>query len=154
MQNKKFNIILLVGWVAMALFSCSDDAFSVLENDIATIDSELGKAGITAVQDPSGVRIQYLVRNENGRTPTTQAIVEVDYEGKLFLDGATFDEGEQIDLEMWQMIQGFQLGLQLMREGETAVIYIPSSLAYGSTGSGNIPPNSIIQFEVTLYDLK
>ena len=50
-----------------------------------------------------------------------------------------------------QLIPGFVEGLKKLKFGEKAVFFIPSSLAYGENGAGNvIPPNANIVFEVQL----
>ncbi len=51
------------------------------------------------------------------------------------------------------VIPGFQQGVVGMRVGGRRRVYIPPSLAYGSTGSGPIPPNASIVFELELVTL-
>ncbi|MDX5419302.1 MAG: FKBP-type peptidyl-prolyl cis-trans isomerase [Hymenobacteraceae bacterium] len=46
------------------------------------------------------------------------------------------------------VIKGWDEGLQLMRVGETAKLFIPSYLGYGFYGSNSIPPNSVLIFEI------
>ena len=48
------------------------------------------------------------------------------------------------------VIQGWVQGLAGMRPGGIRRLYIPSALAYGSTGQGSIPPNADLVFEVKL----
>ena len=53
----------------------------------------------------------------------------------------------------YQFIPGFVEGLNLMNIGDKATLFIPSNLAYGERGAGNvIPPNSNIIFEIELLD--
>ena len=51
---------------------------------------------------------------------------------------------------MNQVIPGWIEGLQLMKEGGKMKFFIPQDLAWGSRGSGTIPPNSAVIFEVEL----
>ena len=52
-----------------------------------------------------------------------------------------------------RMIPGFEEGLAKMNSGDKAVLFIPSNLAYGENGAGNvIPPNANIIFEVQILD--
>lgn len=51
-------------------------------------------------------------------------------------------------------IPGFDQGVRGMRVGGKRRMYIPPSLAYGSSGSGPIPPNASIVFEVELTDVQ
>jgi cyclophilin family peptidyl-prolyl cis-trans isomerase len=51
------------------------------------------------------------------------------------------------------LIPGFIEGIEKMSIGDKAVIFIPSYLAYGEAGAGDvIPPNSNIIFELELLD--
>jgi FKBP-type peptidyl-prolyl cis-trans isomerase len=47
-------------------------------------------------------------------------------------------------------IPGIDQGIRGMRAGGRRRIYIPASMAYGSGGQGNIPPNAALVFEVEL----
>jgi FKBP-type peptidyl-prolyl cis-trans isomerase len=52
------------------------------------------------------------------------------------------------------VIPGWAEGIQTMRIGGTSVFFIPSSLAYGSQGAGQvIPPYSILIFKVELLEI-
>jgi FKBP-type peptidyl-prolyl cis-trans isomerase len=81
-------------------------------------------------------------------------MVRVNYEGTL-LDGTVFDSsyarGEPVEFPLNGVIPGWTEGLQLMAEGSTYRLFIPSDLAYGSQGAGgSIPPNSALIFKVEL----
>jgi FKBP-type peptidyl-prolyl cis-trans isomerase FkpA len=52
------------------------------------------------------------------------------------------------------LIPGFDLGVRGMKVGGRRRMYIPPNLAYGSTGSGPIPPNASIVFEVELTNVQ
>lgn len=38
-----------------------------------------------------------------------------------------------------------------MKKGEVALFTIPADLVYGAQGFDNVPPNSVIQFEIELF---
>ena len=72
----------------------------------------------------------------------------VRYAGK-FLDGTTFGsskEDEMISLD--ETIPGITKGIVGMKEGEKRTIFIHPELGYGT--SGNLPPNSLLAFEVEI----
>jgi len=105
---------------------------------------------------PSG--LQYTALSEgNGPKPSPDDIVRVHYEGTL-IDGTVFDssysteDGEEIPLDM--VIPGWAEGIQLMNVGSKYKIYIPSHLAYGERGAGQIiPPYSTLIFTIELLEI-
>lgn len=108
------------------------------------------KAGVT--ETPSGLQYK-IVSSGTGKKPTATSQVTVHYTGKL-IDGTTFDSsverGEPVTFALNEVITGWTEGLQLMREGDKWLLYIPSELGYGDQGGGQIPPNSVLVFEVEL----
>jgi FKBP-type peptidyl-prolyl cis-trans isomerase len=102
--------------------------------------------------------LQYSVIEEGtGPKPTSGDTVMVHYEGTL-VDGTVFDSSrargfpEPIPLEM--VIPGWAEGIQLMNVGGTYRFYIPSDLAYGSRGAGQvIPPFATLIFTVELLEI-
>ena len=80
--------------------------------------------------------------------------VTVSYTGWL-VDGTVFDsfEGFTFTLGVANLIDGFTEGVTGMQVGGTRTIIVPPSLAYGSQGSGPIPANAVILFQITLTDL-
>ncbi|RPD41581.1 FKBP-type peptidyl-prolyl cis-trans isomerase [Chitinophaga barathri] len=52
-------------------------------------------------------------------------------------------------------IAGWQIGLPLITKGGRILLYIPSRLAFGQVGvPGTIPPNAILECDVSLIDIK
>jgi FKBP-type peptidyl-prolyl cis-trans isomerase len=102
--------------------------------------------------------LQYIVLEEgDGPKPSEGDTVRVHYEGAL-TDGKIFDSSyelgqpEEIPLDM--VISGWAEGIQLMGIGSKYRLYIPSRLAYGERGAGQIiPPYSTLVFTVELFDI-
>ncbi|HLT63453.1 MAG TPA: FKBP-type peptidyl-prolyl cis-trans isomerase, partial [Pseudohongiella sp.] len=61
--------------------------------------------------------------------------------------------GEPVQFALNQVIPGWTEGLQLMKPGDKWRLFIPYELAYGSTGSGPIPPFSVLVFDVELIEV-
>ncbi len=99
--------------------------------------------------------LQYKVMTSgNGKTPATTNSVTVHYTGKL-IDGTIFDSsvqrGQPATFGVTQVIGGWTEALQLMKEGDKWMVYIPFSIAYGERGSGpKIPPYATLIFELEL----
>ena len=124
---------------------------------------EESKAFLENNKKQEGVKVtasglQYkVVTPGTGKIPVAEDNVTVHYTGKL-LDGTVFDSsvgGEPASFGVNQVIPGWTEALQLMHEGDKWLLYIPSELAYGEqgAGSGQIPPNATLIFEVELLKI-
>ena len=106
-----------------------------------------------AVTTESGLQYKALITGK-GRKPKKNSKVKVHYRG-LFLNGVVFDssfnEDEPVTLSLKSVIKGWKEGIQLMPAGSVFVFLIPPELAYGERGSGVIPPNATLLFEVELF---
>ena len=109
------------------------------------------KPGVVTL--PSGLQYEVL-KEGNGKKPKATDRVKCHYEGTL-IDGTLFDSsikrGEPAVFGVNQVIAGWVEALQLMSEGAKWRLFIPSELAYGANGAGEmIPPHSTLIFEVEL----
>lgn len=105
---------------------------------------------------PDGLYYKITKTNPSGVSPSAGDNVSVHYAGKL-IDGTEFDNsfkrGEPIDIPIGvgRVIKGWDEGIMLLKEGETATLLIPSNMAYGERGAGGvIPPNAWLIFDVEL----
>jgi FKBP-type peptidyl-prolyl cis-trans isomerase FkpA len=103
--------------------------------------------------------LQYeIVAEGTGAAPTAADKVTVHYKGTL-IDGTEFDSsysrGQPVTFPLANVIPGWTEGLQLVKTGGKAKLYIPSSLAYGERGAGpKIGPNETLVFEVELVSIE
>jgi FKBP-type peptidyl-prolyl cis-trans isomerase FkpA/FKBP-type peptidyl-prolyl cis-trans isomerase FklB len=69
---------------------------------------------------------------------------------------SSYDRNEAIEFEIGsrKIIPGWNEGIKLMREGGKAVIIVPSDLAYGEQGKGDIAPFTTLVFEIELLEVK
>lgn len=105
---------------------------------------------------PSGLQYKVLATG-NGPIPKETDKVKVHYKGTL-IDGTVFDSsydrGEPAVFGVTQVIKGWVEALQVMHIGDKWQLFIPSDLAYGETGAGNvISPNSVLVFDVELIEI-
>ncbi len=125
------------------------------------IDAELIKKYIAdnnldAKSTESG--IHYVVEKEgDGTHPDINSFVQVHYKGTR-LDGVQFDSsydrGEPTTFPLKGVVKGWQEGIPLFSKGGKGTLLIPSSLAYGPRGAGgDIPPNTVLRFDIELLDV-
>lgn len=101
--------------------------------------------------------IEYIeIEPGDGIKPEPGDLVQVHYVGTLE-DGTEFDNslqrGEPITFPLGQgrVIQGWDIGIGMMRVGGKATLIIPPELGYGAQGAGGvIPPNATLHFDVEL----
>ena len=130
------------------------------QNGVAQKNKEAGESFLAANKDKEGVKttdsgLQYQVTKEGtGPSPGATDSVTVNYKGTL-IDGTEFDSGKGISFPLNGVIKGWTEGLQLMKTGGSTRFFIPSGLAYGTTGSGaKIGPNTTLIFNIDLLSIK
>lgn len=106
----------------------------------------------------TGSGLQYMVlRQGAGARPKSTDTVRVNYQGTT-LDGKVFDSsyerGEPAEFALNQVIAGWTEGVAMMPVGGKFRFWIPSELAYGPKGAGEmIGPNAALVFDVELLDI-
>lgn len=106
---------------------------------------------------PSGLYYKIKKSNPSGAAPKAGDLVSVHYAGRLLTETEDFDNSFkrnqplEFPVGIGQVIKGWDEGIMLLKEGETATLLIPSSLGYGERGAGGvIPPNAWLLFDVEL----
>jgi peptidylprolyl isomerase len=103
---------------------------------------------------PSGLK--YVIHKKgSGIKPKAGDKVKVHYEGKLTNNtvfDSSFKRGTPFEFELGagQVIKGWDEGIALLNEGDSATLEIPSELGYGERDMGSIPANSTLIFDVVL----
>ena len=87
--------------------------------------------------------------------------VTVQYAGWLYNETGQDKKGTQFDAGTYsfllganQVIKGFDTGVTGMKVGGTRRVIIPPGLGYGATGSGPIPPNAALVFDLALVNVQ
>lgn len=125
------------------------------EEETLFFDAIKKKSGVQHFQD--GLYYE-VIQVGSGLKPTGEDEVTVHYKGTL-ANGKVFDNsyerGEPLDIDLGNVIRGWQLGIPLMSSGAKYKLYIPSKLGYGERGAGaDIPPYSPLIFEIELIGIK
>lgn len=139
--------------------------------DGETIDTYLEENSLEAEVHESGLRYQ-ITEEGSGDYPETRQLVRVAYTGRNLRgeifdtsdamtakDGGVWNPGRtyepyQFALGVGAVIQGWDIGISLLRPGAKAVLYVPSPLGYGPQAlSPQIGANEILIFEVELVEV-
>jgi FKBP-type peptidyl-prolyl cis-trans isomerase FkpA len=156
MRKNAFLPVITGLFLSLFFTAClKDDSLSPeeqLKADIKLIGEYLQKNNLVAKSTASG--LHYIITQEGfgQATPTLQSKVTVSYKG-YFLNGSVFDQtqpGKTIEFPLNGVILGWQEGLQFLKMGGKGTFLLPSAIAYGPNGSGSIPPNTVLLFDVEL----
>ncbi|MBI2282759.1 MAG: FKBP-type peptidyl-prolyl cis-trans isomerase [Bacteroidetes bacterium] len=161
---KKFVLSVLVLSMVLLNLSCGKSDTSGCQP--ASIASEKAQMvayctanGINYTESSSGLLYE-IIAPGSGLAPVSTSIVSAVYTGKL-LNGTTFDAtANPVSFSLSGVIDGWKIGLPLIKKGGRIKLVIPSALAYSCTGSKNgagqyvINPNEPLFFDVTLTDVR
>jgi FKBP-type peptidyl-prolyl cis-trans isomerase len=143
---------------AVRIFMNSQSPHSVPEINSQSGGPVSGEDAQAIVTTSSGLK--YLDRKVgDGAEAKAGKMVVVHYTG-TFLDGKKFDSSldskkpYEFQLGFGSVIQGWHEGIAGMKVGGKRKLMIPSKLAYAETGRGAIPPNTDLNFEIELLQVK
>ena len=112
------------------------------------------KEGVVTL--PSGLQYKIL-KAGTGEKATLDDTVVCNYKG-TFINGTEFDASEKhggpATFPVKGVIAGWTEALQLMPVGSKWQLFVPSNLAYGARGPGDIGPNATLIFEVELLSIQ
>ncbi len=114
---------------------------------------------MTTHMTESGIRYEDIVTGEGKMATGLGQTAIVHYTGWLE-DGTKFDSSKaqnktfSFPIACGMVIKGWDEGIIGMQEGGTRKLTIPSELAYGSAGAGDvIPPDATLIFEIELIEV-
>ena len=158
-----FTSVLILGSCMKKDNKCgyTDSTIVAPAAEVQALKDSLTAHGIEATQDPSGF---FYTINKPGTAPSVTnlcTIVSVTYKGS-FLNGKVFDStatGDLASFQLGRVITGWQKGVPLISTGGDITLYVPPSLAYGSsdypsTGTVAIPGGSNLVFNIGIVGLQ
>lgn len=137
--------------------------FSKLQEEADAKNKEIGEKFLAENKKREGIitttsGLQYeILTAGNGPKPKATDTVSCHYEGRL-IDGTVFDSsirrGQPAQFPVNGVIAGWVEALQMMPVGSKWRLYIPSDLAYGAHGAGDIiGPNATLIFDVEVLQI-
>jgi len=108
--------------------------------------------GLDATELSNGV---FIVIHEEGNDvrPDVNDVINVDYRGILADNDFTFDNKEDFQAVLGNLIAGWLIGLREIGEGGSATLIIPPSMAFGDNDIATIPGKSTVIYEVELNNV-
>jgi FKBP-type peptidyl-prolyl cis-trans isomerase FkpA len=163
MKQLLFFLLSAAGLLAACRSRNEVDNANLQRREDQVIREYLAANNLQAERDPSGIYYRVLTPSATNVRPLTVDTVLVNYTGRV-LYGKVFDTNrfgtEPARLPLGGTIPGWQIIVSQMQQGERREVYIPSTLAYGSSGQSDrntgrftIPPNTILVFDIELVDL-
>ena len=168
-KGKNLLQVFLFVLVAASFSACGDEVDPYAPFDVEA-QKKIDEQVIRKYFRDNGVDTTQVVRTNSGlyyltikpgagAEVKTGNLVEVNYIGKL-TNGSTFDSsydrGKSFTFTVGakQVIAGWDEGLQLMKVGEEARLFVPSHLGYGPYMQGRIPPSSVLIFDIEVLRAK
>ncbi|KOY87643.1 hypothetical protein AD998_17235 [bacterium 336/3] len=138
--------------------------YSALRIDLEVVDvkteeqyisERLQNLGLTATQNVDGVIYARSQIGSGQDVVKDSSKVTVKYIGRRIIENNIFDSGQSFTFQPYTgVITGWKKGIPLMKKvGEKGYLLMPSKLAYGSTGTGNIFPYTPLYFEVEILNV-
>lgn len=145
------GVIMLLG-----LYACNlnqvDSSQQVYNQNLDQIQSYVASNKLAGSQTGTGLFYAITKANPTGKLPSLGEEVMFTYKIST-LNGAFVDSTASPAyylLGLGALLPGLEEGLSLMREGEKAILLLPSILAYGDQAQTKVPANSVIRIDVTL----
>jgi FKBP-type peptidyl-prolyl cis-trans isomerase FkpA len=147
---KKIFLLFTLGLVLFACRTYSDD-------DIHFFDSEIRKymkkKNLNFEKSPSGMYYKVLDEGEGEYIKFTDH-VSFTYKG-YFMNGEVFDQQKKpVEYDVRQLIGAWKEAMVMLKPGGKMHLIAPPQLGYGDRDLDDIPPNSILIFEMEVVEVK
>lgn len=123
----------------------------VLINRFLTANSLTGFSKL-----PSGVYYKIIAPGAGTEEVRLSSTITAGYTGRL-LNGTVFDSAtpaKPLTSKLEGLIPAWEEALPLIKKGGKIRLLLPSSAGYASENIGSIPPNSVLDFDIELIDVK
>ena len=151
------NVLPVICLLIMLCIGCSKQKQGCMavkpETEEPQILAFIAADSIHAARHSSGIYYE-IINPGAGTSPSQKSNVTVTYTGKL-LNGTIIDQKTTpYAADLAGVIEGWQIGIPLIKKGGRIKLIIPSAYGYGCNGSGAIPPNSVLYYDVSLVSIQ
>ncbi len=165
-MNKKVYNILIGIFIAAIFSSClkigNEPEIPTEQEEAAGLQTYLSTLLAAGHDiDTTELGVYYIILEEGeGYYPQAGDSLEVGYAG-FFTDGTMFDASDKYEengtfsfvLGSPDLIAGWNDGMKVINKDAKVQLIIPSQLAYGDTGQGNIPPYKTLVFVIKMLGI-
>ena len=160
MENKQIAILggfILVGIVTGLLVFGTKNQTKNDNSNLSLNLTDFTKTSIAPSPEITNLKIEDL-KLGTGASVKEGDTIAVNYKGML-INGSVFDstQGKQplsTQIGAGKVIKGWDEGLLGMKVGGLRRLTIPPSLGYGDQNVGDIPPNSVLIFDIELIRIE
>jgi FKBP-type peptidyl-prolyl cis-trans isomerase len=169
--------LLMLTGASTALVGCKDSTADAIQatldhqNKIKVVDDSLIRDHLSRhnytnfTRTDAGIYLVPLTSNPQGAQASTGKQVAVKYIGRFVnkdrediifdssFSGKTLCDCISFTVGSTSLIPGWGQGLPLMRQGERHLLFIPSYLAYNTTGSGSIGADTPLVFDMEVISV-
>jgi FKBP-type peptidyl-prolyl cis-trans isomerase FkpA len=143
---KQFLIIFLI-------VSCSTYSEQEIQDFDSQISAYIKKNNVRFDKSSSGLRY-FISKNGEGKFIQYTDSVSITYSGFL-LNGKCIDfQKVPVKFAVRDLIAGWKEVLIMCKKGSEVQMILPPSIAYGDHKLDNIPQNSILKFDMKVWDVK
>lgn len=148
----KKSIFILLGLIVL-IIGCNEDFSNDQSIDNELIINYIAQNNIEAYHYSDGLYYSIVSETQTDSFPDPGSIIEIKYKGFL-IDGTVIDSSNNkfVTVNLTECIEGLQLGIPLFTKNSSGKLFIPSHLAYGEFSTNNIPPHSVVIYEIELKD--
>lgn len=151
--KNQMDKLLIVIFLLLGVLSCGKVDLNPQEQydtDIKIIEDYLTSKHLTAQKTVHGV--YYIIEDPGTEEhPKITNTIVMNYKG-YFTDGIEFDSGTQATFPLYNLIQGWQIGIPKFGKGGKGKLLIPSKYGYGSEKVKD-RANAVLIFDIELLDI-
>lgn len=137
----------------LLLTSCSTYSEQEIQDFDSKISSHIKRNKLKFIKSSSGL-YYHLKKNGEGKFIRYTDSVSITYSGFL-LNGKRFDNQKNpITFAVRDLIAGWKEVLLICKKGSEVQMILPPTIAYGDNSLDDIPQNSILKFEMKVWDVK
>ena len=137
----------------LLLTSCSTYSDQEIQDFDSKISTHIKRNKLKFIKSSSGL-YYHLKKNGEGKFILYTDSVTITYSGFL-LNGKRIDfQKAPVKFAVRDLIAGWKEVLLLCRKGSEVKMILPPNIAYGDNSLDDIPQNSILKFEMKVWDVK